>query len=229
MSTITTIQSTDVVADSRTDINTNFENLNTDKVETLSDLGVTASAAELNYVDGVTSAIQTQIDGKASAITGEIKMVAFGEGSIPSGFLICDGAAVNRTTYADLFTSIGTTFGVGDGSTTFNVPDLRGRVPAGIDSMGQGAANTITDSNADALGGEFGSETHTLTEAEMPSHTHTLTSKTSASGAETGILDTNMDSSSSGSGIQSTTDSTGSGSAHNNVQPTIFLNFVIKT
>ena len=215
MSTITTIQSTDVVADSRTDINTNFENLNTDKVETLSDLGVTASAAELNYVDGVTSAIQTQIDGKASAITGEIKMVAFGEGSIPSGFLICDGAAVNRTTYADLFTSIGTTFGVGDGSTTFNVPDLRGRVPAGIDSMGQGAANTITDSNADTLGGEFGSETHILTASEMPTQVP-LTFNTA-------------DMNGGGNAVLGSVATSGSGNAHNNVQPTIFLNFIIKT
>lgn len=229
MSTITIIQSTDVVANSRADINTNFNNLNTDKVETLSDLSITATAEELNYMDGVTSNVQTQLDAKLAAMVGEIKMVAFGEGSIPAGWLICDGAEVNRTTYAGLFTAIGTAFGVGNGSTTFNVPDLRGRVPGGKDDMGQGAANTITDSNADTLGGEFGTETHTLTEAEMPAHTHTLTSKTSSSGAQSGILDNNFDATSSGSGATATTDPIGSGNAHNNVQPTLFLNFIIKT
>ena len=77
MSTITTIQGTDAVSDSRTDINANFSNLNADKVESLTDLSVTATATELNHVDGVTSAIQTQIDTKMSSITGEIKLVAF--------------------------------------------------------------------------------------------------------------------------------------------------------
>lgn len=61
MADITTLNSSDQVSDSRSTINTNFSNLNADKVETLSDLGVTASAAELNYVDGVTSNIQTQL------------------------------------------------------------------------------------------------------------------------------------------------------------------------
>lgn len=223
MSTITTIQGTDAVSDSRTDINANFSNLNADKVESLTDLSVTATATELNHVDGVTSAIQTQIDTKMSSITGEIKLVAFGEGSIPSGYLICDGVAVSRTTYVTLFTAIGTTFGVGNGSTTFNVPDLRGRVPGGKDDMGQGAANTITDTNADTLGGEFGTEDHTLTEAEMPAHVHG------------GIIDPAVDNDDvdiDGTGYGTnpgSTESTGGDGAHNNVQPTLFLNFIIKT
>lgn len=230
MSTITTINSSDAVSDSRSVINTNFANLNADKVETLSDLGITATSTELNYCDGVTSNIQTQLNTKSAHITGEIKWVAFGEGSIPAGWLICNGAAVSRTTYAALFTAIGTTFGVGNGTTTFNVPDLRGRVIAGKDDMGGSAANVITDSDADTLGGTHGTETHTLTVAELPAHAHSVQRASSTGGGNTVFAESAVIT----NGNVSTTvsgpiNNTGSGTGHNNVQPTIFLNAIIKT
>lgn len=78
---------------------------------------------------------------------------------VPENYLFCDGSAVSRTTYATLFGVIGTTFGAGDGSTTFNLPDLSGRVPLGV-------------SQAHALGSTGGSETVTLTEQELPAHVH---------------------------------------------------------
>lgn len=78
---------------------------------------------------------------------------------IPSGYLLCDGAAVSRSTYATLFGVIGTKFGAGDGSSTFNLPDLGGRVPLGV-------------SSTHLLGTTGGSETVTLTEAELPAHVH---------------------------------------------------------
>ncbi len=81
------------------------------------------------------------------------------------GWLICQGQAVSRTTYANLFSVIGTNFGVGDNSTTFNLPDPQGRVPIGIG----------TGLTARTLGAKGGSETHTLTTAEMPSHNHGVT------------------------------------------------------
>lgn len=77
----------------------------------------------------------------------------------PQGYLLCDGSAVDRTTYATLFGVIGTTFGEGDGSTTFNLPDLGGRVPLGV-------------SSTHLLGSTGGSETVTLTESELPAHVH---------------------------------------------------------
>lgn len=77
----------------------------------------------------------------------------------PENYLFCDGSAVSRTTYATLFGVIGTTFGAGDGSSTFNLPDLSGRVPIGV-------------SQAHALGSTGGSETVTLTESELPAHVH---------------------------------------------------------
>lgn len=77
----------------------------------------------------------------------------------PEGYLMCDGSAVSRTTYATLFGVIGTAFGAGDGSSTFNLPDLGGRVPLGV-------------SQSHALGTTGGSETVTLTESELPAHVH---------------------------------------------------------
>jgi microcystin-dependent protein len=110
----------------------------------------------------------------------------------PTGFLFCYGQAINRTTYSRLFTAISTTYGVGDGSTTFNVPDLRGRVIAGQDDMGGSSANRLTGLtdgvNGDTLGASGGTESFTLAESNLPSHTHnfgTLTGLTSTGGSHT--------------------------------------------
>ena len=97
----------------------------------------------------------------SNLLIGEIIEYA-GEG-IPGGYLVCDGSAVSRTEYSELFDVIGTLYGSGDGSTTFNLPDLRGRVVAGL---------STTSSNFNVIGKTGGEETHTLTINEMPSHTH---------------------------------------------------------
>lgn len=97
----------------------------------------------------------------------------------PSGWLMCYGQAIDRTTYASLFTAIGTTYGVGNGTTTFNLPDHRGRVAAGKDDMGGSSANRLTNQtgglNGDTLGATGGAETHVLTSAQLAAHTHTFT------------------------------------------------------
>jgi len=98
----------------------------------------------------------------------------------PTGYLLCQGQAVNRTTYAALFAVIGTTYGAGDGSTTFNLPDLRQRVPVGKHSSGTFAT----------LGATGGAETHTITTAQMPSHTHEEgTLSTNSTGAHVHSVD----------------------------------------
>jgi microcystin-dependent protein len=213
--------------------------------------GLTATTAELNYVDGVTSNIQTQIDNVTSTAMPTGALVPYAGTSAPSGFLLCYGQEVSRTTYASLFSAIGTTYGTGDGSTTFNLPDLRGRAVAGQDDMGGSSANRLTGQsggvNGDTLGGTGGNETHTLTEAELAAHTHTVNSVTvygisgtgsngqSASGLSF-ATPTNVETITEHATTQGTSTAhtaslanTGSGSAHNNVQPTIILNYIIKT
>lgn len=88
----------------------------------------------------------------------------------PPGWLWCAGQAVSRARYASLFAAIGTTYGSGDGSLTFNVPDLRGRTIVGLDNMGGTDAGRL--SSANTLGTTGGAETHTLSTAQLPSHNH---------------------------------------------------------
>lgn len=106
----------------------------------------------------------------------------------PSGWLLANGNAVSRSTYSALFTAIGTTYGTGDGSTTFNLPDLRSRMPMGAGTgLGLNASGTGVTSGtamtARALGAWFGEETHLLTATELASHTHANTVGSSAGGS----------------------------------------------
>lgn len=95
--------------------------------------------------------------------------------SIPTGWLFADGSAVSRTTYADLFAVLGTIHGVGDGSTTFNLPDRRNRSPAGAQEDVTGVPKTNITGTLVQTGG---AATHTLTEAQMPGHTHPVSPST---------------------------------------------------
>ena len=174
-------------------------------------------------------------DVSASLPSGTI--VPYAGSSAPSGYLLAYGQAVSRSTYSDLFSAIGTTYGVGDGSSTFNLPDLRGRTIAGQDDMGGSSADRLTNQtggvNGDTLGGTGGSETHTLTTAQLAAHTHGAGSYTAAlpaSGSGTGGANMNQGTTSQVNlTVSGTSGSAGSGSAHNNVQPTIILNYIIKT
>lgn len=95
------------------------------------DLGDAANKA--NFLDNVSSDLQTQIT--ANILPAGL-ILPFGNTTAPTGYLACDGSAISRTTYATLFAAIGTTWGTGDGSTTFNVPDLRGAFLRGTGSHG---------------------------------------------------------------------------------------------
>jgi len=166
----------------------------------------------------------------ASAVTIPTGTVLDYAGTVPpTGFLLCDGNTASRTTYAALFAVIGTTFGVGDGSTTFNLPDLRGRVTAGKDDMGGTSANRLTNQsgglNGDLLGAAGGAEQHTLVAAELPPHIHNTGTGTVGSGpiVTTGAAHVLSGSvpTDGGNGLIST--------PHNNVQPTMIMNKIIKT
>jgi len=99
-------------------------------------------------------------------------IVPWSDSSIPSGFLECNGSAVSRSTYANLFAIVGTTYGSGDGSTTFNVPDLQDNVPvgkSGTKNVGStGGANTVTKTGN--VGGSTANAT--ISEAQLASHSH---------------------------------------------------------
>lgn len=134
----------------------------------------------------------------------------------PYGFLMCDGSAVSRSTYIGLFTLIGTTYGPGNGTTTFNLPDMRGRFPVGK----SGETEFLV------LNKKGGAKEVTLTEAQMPKHNHNVTYRVGANvGSYYGQppYTTNA-----GVASVNTTDITGSGQAHNNLPPYITLNYVIK-
>lgn len=152
-----------------------------------------------------------------------------------------NGVAISRTTYADAFAVCGTVYGAGDGSTTFNPPDRCGRVGVGTDDMGGvSSKNRLTGLsggvNADTLGATGGLESHTLTEAQLPvvaGHTHAANHDFHSLNTSAGSLDvlvtvaeTSVDGTDSGFNTGSG-GGFGSGSAHNNVQPTIVVNYIM--
>ena len=93
-------------------------------------------------------------------------IMPYPKATAPENWLICDGSAISRTDYSELFNAIGTTFGEGDGSTTFNLPNIKGRTIVGLDT---------DDTDFNTIGKTLGEKTHTLTVAEMPEHNHQAT------------------------------------------------------
>lgn len=112
------------------------------------------------YTEAEIDALLAGLGSGGSADVGDVKMTV--RTTPPLGWLLCDGSEVSRTTYAVLFSYIGESFGVGDGSTTFNLPDFRGRSPLGA---GQGVGLSNRD-----VGDSGGEEEHQLNINEMPSH-----------------------------------------------------------
>lgn len=145
-------------------------------------------------------------------------MVAFAVDAVPSGgWLLCNGAAVSRTTYADLFTAIGTTFGTGDGSTTFNVPDARGYTLVG---------RLPADTAFGTFGSHFGEQRHTLITAEIPAHSH-VQQIASVAGGGTGFTVSGNIQTPIATGISTANE--GGGGDHNNIQPSLVISWIIKT
>lgn len=162
----------------------------------------------------------TDLDAMMAAVVPPASglIVGWPSDTPPAHWLICNGQLVSRTTYADLFAAIGTTYGVGDGSSTFAVPDFRGRAPV---LYGAGPDRTWT------LGQQGGEETHALSIAELPAHTHVTGDAnpaaydTAGAGGFYAVNDATL-------GLTENTESTGGGNAHQNLQPSLVINFIIK-
>ncbi len=161
-----------------------------------------------------------------SSPTGSITIYA--GATAPTGYLICDGTAISRNTYADLFNVIGTSYGTGDDLTTFNLPNLKGKVVVGLDS---------NDSDFDTLGETGGEKTHTLTRKELPAASLKILDPTYSWQVHIAGINTNSGNSYPGitgkkadptDAQKLKTEALGSGQAHNNMQPYIVLNYIIK-
>lgn len=174
-------------------------------------------------------------------VPGMIMMMA--TATAPAGWLLCDGRAVSRSDYSRLYGKIGVQFGAGNGTSTFNLPDFRGRAAIGADP---------TDPTMDALGEKGGAKTHTLTQAEMPSHTHVQNAHTHtqqphahtqnlgtpatnvAPAPGTGVIGyTNTSATANTTAVNDATtavnQATGGGGAHNNMSPFLVMNHFIAT
>ena len=175
----------------------------------------TATTPDLDTTNWEETTISAMAAGAASGDTLPIgSIVPYGTTTAPTNWLVCDGSAVSRTTYANLFAVIGTSFGSGDGSTTFNLPNLKGRVAVGQDT---------SDTSFDTMGETGGEKTHTLTIDEMPSHKHTV-NYSSSPGTSVGVTAMGTKLSDSSQIVQAT----GGGQAHNNLQPYQVVCYIIK-
>jgi microcystin-dependent protein len=141
---------------------------------------------------------------------GEIPVGVFlpylgADDDVPEKWLLCDGKSVDAGRFPELYLRLQRAYGPG---VAVNVPDMRGRVPLGKDNMGGNSANRATDAQADIFGGTFGAETHALTASEIPNNAGIAYT----AGAVVGGDDTH----------------TGTGAAHNNMQPSLACNYIIK-
>lgn len=211
-------------------------------------LGASYNMTAPTALPASTSAVTMDSTGQLATVAGGFiptgVIMDFGGSSAPTGYLLCDGTAVSRSTYAALFAVISTTFGSGDGSTTFNVPNCQRRVTVGSGGSGTGTLGST-------VGSTGGEETHLLIAAEsgLPSHTHGVTdpghthlAKTGGNGADNAHNSASWGTNNNGSYANTqtmTTVTTGltvnsvssadAGSAHNNIQPSLVVTKIIKT
>jgi len=141
----------------------------------------------------------------------------FGSTTPPADHLVCDGSAVSRSTYATLFAIVGTTFGAGDGSTTFTLPNLASR-----SVVGSGTGSGLSGRTLAATGGE---ENHVLSTAEIPAHTHPQDAATVIGPGSTRPVDVGL---SPNTALGGTTQSSGGGGGHNTMHPFIVLVPIIR-
>ena len=208
-------------------------------ISALTNKGVLAGTEEVMVNDGGTlkkTALASVYNYIAAVPIGLVSDYA---GIVPpDGWFMCFGQAISRTTYSALFTAIGATYGGGDGATTFNLPDCRGRVIAGKDDMGGTSSERLNEGwispdyygynvNGDVLGAAGGDALHQLTGNQMPYHAHTFSDYYQGligGGALAGGPHYTL----TGGFVANSTAGAGASWHHNNMQPTIIMHKIIK-
>lgn len=231
-------------------VNTPFDDVQSMLSQVLLRSGVAPMTGPLNMngfkITGVPEAtapsdLVTLSQLQAAAPIGSV--LSFAGSTPPAGWMLCAGQAVSRAAFSSLFNVIGTSFGSGDGTTTFNVPDCRGRVIAGKDDMGGTDATRLSffGTIAKTIGGAFGAATHLLTAGQMPRHSHGVNdpshvhagvqNSTQSTGRSTATDQPpavfsygNTAPAFTGISIQES----GNNEVHNNTQPTIIFNMIIR-
>lgn len=179
-----------------------------DKIDFINAQAPALNDENLNKMqDNIERAINAQVSGDTLPIG---TVLPYTNETAPENWLVCDGSELDRTEYNHLFAIIGTTFGEGDGSTTFNLPNIKGRTIVGLDA---------DDTDFNTIGKTLGEKTHTLTVAEMPAN-NILTTYQGAT----------VDGYLARGGYNSSTEYNigGQGQEHNNIQPSIVIMYIIK-
>lgn len=163
---------------------------------------------------------------------GTYKEFAAGTSALPlcltGEYLLCDGSNVSRSTYAQLFNVLGTTYGVGDGTTTFGLPDLRGRSLFGLDNMGGSTAGRITNAGSGivgtTMGASGGAQTVTLAQSDLPNVTLSGTTNTTGAHTHTTPVTGGSGAGSNPAGALANTGETGSAGLHSHTVTTSSIN-----
>jgi len=174
--------------------------------------------------------------GDGSNLTGAVPTGTILPWSVtvaPTGYVLCDGTAISRSTYSDLFAVVSVLYGVGDGSSTFNVPDLRGRFMAGWNA----ATSRLTSTSSNMVDGALiantgGTQAVTLSVAQLPAHTHDSGNLHFVNGGDAAQQGVHAVQRSEANGVSvmilGSTGATGDDGIHSNIPPVITVNYVIK-
>ena len=220
-----------------------FKNLVVDETVTVggnaifkTNVSVSGNVAVAGNVSVAGNVCASAFYGDGSNLTGGMPtgaIMPYAVTAAPSGYLLCDGSAVSRSTYSALFTVVSSLYGNGDGSSTFNVPDLRGRFMAGYNA----ATSRLTSVSSDMVDGALiantgGIQAVTITEAQLPAHTHdqgNLHFINGGDASQSGVYAVHRsDPNGVSVMIQGSTGATGGGGVHSNIPPVIMVNYVIK-